>query len=326
MFAGNEWQRNYISKTFEGIETIHLNGYNVTYSKKGSGFIINLLQQLPRLLRTIRYENDWLKKVVAEQKIDAVISDNRYGLYHPDIPCVMMTHQVLAKTSMGPVADHLLSKIHYKHIRKYQECWVIDVEGKPNLSGTLAHPDRMPENAKFIGLLSQIADEDVSNLSEEHLLILLSGPEPQRSILSDILWQQACDLDQKVVFVEGSDNVTVRTDIPSHISYHKQITKETLLPLMKAASIVVCRSGYSTLMDLVALDKKGILIPTPGQTEQEYLGKYLHQEGVFLCMPQRLFQLKTALNQSGDFPFRKLPLKAGLHQYKEIVSKWLEQL
>lgn len=326
MFAGNEWQRDYINKTFKGIETIHLNGYEVTYSKKGRGFMINLLRQVPRLLKTIRYENEWLKKTVKEKKIDAVISDNRYGLYHPALPCVMMTHQVLAKTNMGAFTDKLLSKIHYKHIRKYNQCWVIDVAGKPNLSGSLAHPKQMPDNAQFIGLLSQIADDDLSDISEEHLLILLSGPEPQRSILSDMLWTQISSLNQKVVFVEGSNNIPERTDIPAHISYHKQITKETLLPLLKAASMVICRSGYSTLMDLAALDKKAVLIPTPGQTEQEYLGKYLHQEGVFFCMNQSKFQLQNTPDESRQFPFKKLSLKEGLYQYKAVVDKWLQQV
>lgn len=288
--------------------------------------MVNLLRQVPRLLKTIRYENEWLKKITEERKIDAIISDNRYGLYHPTLPCVMMTHQVLAKTNMGGFADILLSKIHYKHIRKYRQCWVIDVAGSPNLSGTLAHPKNMPENARFIGLLSQIAEENQSNVSEEHLLILLSGPEPQRSILSDMLWEQAKSLDQKIVFVEGSNEVAERTDFPASVSYYKQITKETLLPLLKAASIVICRSGYSTLMDLVALDKKAILIPTPGQTEQEYLGKYLHKEGVFFCVNQSRFHLQSTLDESKTFPFKKLPLKEGLHQYKSVVDEWLKSI
>lgn len=326
LFAGNDWQRNYLSKTFPDIETIQLNGYNVTYPTNGLLFIPNLLKQLPRLLKTIKYENEWLNILLAERKIDAVISDNRYGLHNDNIPCVMMTHQVLAKTAMGAFADDLLSKIHYKHIKKYDECWVIDVAGKPNLSGTLAHPHKMPENAKFIGLLSQIAEETVPVTTEEHLLILLSGPEPQRTLLSNILWEQAQILNRRIVFVEGSNTTPSRTNIPPHIQYHKQITKETLLPLVKAAEIVICRSGYSTLMDLVALDKKAILIPTPGQTEQEYLGKYLHHEGVFYNVHQTDFNLEKTLNASATFPFRKLDLKEGLHQYKGIVKEWLQKI
>jgi len=281
---------------------------------------------MPRLLSTIRYEHAWLEKIISERKIDGVISDNRYGLHNRKLPCTMMTHQVLAKTNMGKYADHLLSKIHYKHIRNYQQCWVIDVAGKPNLSGTLAHPEVMPRNAQFIGLLSQIADSDLNNATEEYILILLSGPEPQRSLLSDILWKQALQLNRKIAFVEGSNNVKERNQIPHHISYHKQITKETLLPLLKGAEIVICRSGYSTLMDLVALDKKAILIPTPGQTEQEYLGSYLHKEGVFYHAHQPDFNLQKTLENTASFPFKKLPLKEGLYHYKKVVDEWLVKL
>ena len=298
----------------------------MTYSKKGAAFIINLICQLPRLLKTIKYENNWLKEIVANRKLDAVISDNRYGLHHPSLPCVMMTHQVLAQTGIGKWADRLLSKVHYKHIKKYHQCWVIDVEGTPNLSGDLAHPKQMPENAKFIGLLSQLADENLNDTTTDHILILLSGPEPQRTMLSDILWEQAKTLDKKIVFVEGSNAIKERKEFPSHISYHKQLTKDDLLPLLKAASIVICRSGYSTLMDLVALDKKAILIPTPGQTEQEYLGKHLHKEGVYLHANQNSFSLQRSLNTAENFPFRKLPLKDGLFEYKKALNDWLASL
>src|SRR5690606_24671820 len=105
-------------------------------------------------------------------------------------------------------------------------------------------------------------------------------------------WEQVKQLKQKIIFVEGSNHIPPKTDIPTHISYHRQITKETLLPLIQKASIVVCRSGYSTLMDLVVLDKKAIIIPTPGQTEQEYLGNYLHREGIFYHAPQQRLDLQ----------------------------------
>src|SRR5690606_9722916 len=107
------------------------------------------------------------------------------------------------------------------------------------------------------------------------------------------------------------------------ISYHRQITKETLLPLIQNASTVACRSGYSTLMDLVVLDKKAIIIPTPGQTEQEYLGNYLHREGIFYHAPQQRLDLQDALEKARSFPFRQPISKENLYRYKKIVDNWL---
>jgi UDP-N-acetylglucosamine:LPS N-acetylglucosamine transferase len=157
-------------------------------------------------------------------------------------------------------------------------------------------------------------------------LILLSGPEPQRTLLADMLWQQMQHYKGKIVFVEGSDKVTDKGTIPAHITYHKRITKEILQPLMAAANMVVCRSGYSTLMDLVVLNKKAILIPTPGQTEQEFLGRHLHKEGVFYHAPQKGLNLLAALKGAETFSFHKLPLANAQYQYKAVLENWLQKL
>lgn len=244
-------------------------------------------------------------------------------MYHPHIPSVIMTHQVLAQSGLGSFIDNMLRGIHYKRLQRFGECWVIDVPGSPNLAGKLAHPDVMPHNAKFIGLLSQI---EPTATSAEHLLVLLSGPEPQRTMLADKLWEQVKHHNGKVVFIEGSDLVTDKGDIPPHIDYHKRITKEVLEPLIAKASLVICRSGYSTLMDLVVLDKKAVLIPTPGQTEQVFLGKHLHKEGMYYCVSQDRFRLDEVLQAVTSFPFVMPALQNPHQQYKAAVDAWLEGL
>ncbi|WP_276132778.1 glycosyltransferase [Polluticoccus soli] len=325
--GGNEWQRKYITETFPGIETIHLDGYNVSYSKHGKGFMFAILQQIPKLLRNVRKEHEWLIELSEKRKFDGIISDNRYGLFHPTIPSVIMTHQVLAQTGMGNTADSLLRRLHYRFLTRFGQCWVVDVPGIPNLSGKLGHPSPMPRNAKFAGLLSQIIPN--AHIAEDHLLVLLSGPEPQRTMLSHILWEQLKDHKGKVVFVEGSDKAPRQANnstFGQNGRYFLRITKDSLQPLIEDASIVICRSGYSTLMDLAVLYKKAILIPTPGQTEQEYLGKHLHKEGVFFHAPQKNFDLQHALTDAQLFPFKKLELHGAHELYKGVVEEWVKSL
>jgi UDP-N-acetylglucosamine transferase subunit ALG13 len=322
VFAGNSWQRHYITETFGTIETIDRTGYEVRYSKHRHGFMFTLFSQLPRLLKTIKEEHDWLQQTVDNQKIDGIISDNRYGLYHDRVPAVFMTHQVLAQTGLGSMADNLLRGLHFKRIQKFDECWIIDIADNPNLSGKLGHPRKIPANATYIGLLSQI---QAGQISEKYLLVLLSGPEPQRTILSDILWKQVKDYNGKVVFIEGSTKAN-RINIPSHVTYYARVTKETLQPVLEQAELVICRSGYSTLMDLAVLAKKAILIPTPGQTEQEYLGKELHNAGVFYNSAQKNFNLNASLKAAEQFPFKQLHFANGFHHYKTILDKWLNSI
>ena len=327
VFAGNEWQRNFINKSFSDIETIHLDGYNVRYGKTNSGFLYSLLLQVPRIYKTIRAEHKWLIDKAEEAHFDGIISDNRYGLFHPGIPSVVMTHQLEIQSGMGSMADKSLQKVHYRYLERFNECWVPDLAGTDSLSGKLGHPEALPKANSYIGFLSQLQATETPAEHDNSLLILLSGPEPQRSILSALLWEQLYHYMGKIHFVEGSATAETPKDIPSHITHYKQLNNEQLLPLLQNAKLVICRSGYSTLMDLVRLNKKAILIPTPGQTEQEYLGKYMQQQGIFYCQSQKIFKLSRALAAAAQFPYRSIGVGAASFElYRPALDKWLQRL
>ncbi len=284
-------------------------------------FMPTVIKQVPSLLLTIRKENTWLKEIVAQYNIDLVISDNRYGLYHDIVPSVIITHQLNIITGLGSMADNILRRLHYRFLNRFNNVWVVDVRQAPGLAGRLSHPKQLPRNTQYIGLLSQL--EPVATTNSGYLLVLLSGPEPQRTLLADKLWQQVQSYTGKVMFVEGSDEVAAKQDIPQHITYHKKISGDTLAAAVSGADMVICRSGYSTLMDLVKLNKKAILIPTPGQTEQEYLGRTLYKEGVFICRQQQSFNLGDALTEAENFPFRKMQFGNAFEQFKAVVDSKL---
>jgi len=318
--AGNDWQRKYVENTVPDVATTHLDGYNITYGK--GSLTTALLLQIPALLKKINIEHAWL----AEQKgYDLIISDNRYGLYRKDIPSAIMTHQLSIQTGKGGVADSVLRKMHYRFLERFNETWIVDVAGKHNLAGKLSHPDALPKGGKYIGLLSQLAAPQNEVSAGKHLLILLSGPEPQRSILSAILWKQMKKYKNgKVVFVEGSDDVTTPVNVPTHITYYKKVSGNLLHSLITDASMVICRSGYSTIMDLVRQNKKAILIPTPGQTEQEYLGKHLHTQGMFYSTVQKGFDLEKVLIDTLHFPFKDSGLRERFDGYKGVVDGFIK--
>lgn len=282
-----------------------------------------MARQTPRLLNTIKQEHRWLQNQMENEPVDGIISDNRYGLYHPTIPSVILTHQLQILTGLGKIADHYARKWHYQQLSKFSEIWVPDVAGTPNLSGTLGHPEVLPPHTKYIGLLSQY-DAIPQNAEGNSLLVLLSGPEPQRSILSDKLWEEVREYHGSVIFVEGSENAVLRKSIPNHISWHKRLTTSELSPLLADASVVICRSGYSTVMDLLALKKKAILIPTPGQTEQQYLGTQLSENGIFFSAPQANFNLATSLQNV--FPPATLFHANKFCQFQSTIEAWITSL
>ncbi|WP_298709196.1 glycosyltransferase [Chitinophaga sp.] len=315
-----------LSREFPGITILPLPGYNITYSKKGLFFGLKILKQIPKIWKAVRHEQAWLRKTVQEQGIDAVISDNRFGLYHPDIPCIFISHQLLIKTPFGGVTERILQRINYKYINKYSACWVPDFPGEYNLSGVLAHPATLPNNTTYLGCLSRF--EPLAGVSRKYdVLALISGPEPQRTQLEDILKAQLAEIPGiKALIVSGKPDQASEAAPAPGITQVSHLNAADLSAAMQASDIVISRSGYTTLMDLAKLGKKAILIPTPGQSEQEYLGKHLMQEGYFISVPQHKFNLPKALEQAKSFPFRSFGRPEDMNAYKTVVRKFAESL
>ena len=44
------------------------------------------------------------------------------------------------------------------------------------------------------------------------------------------------------------------------------------------------------------------MVPTPGQTEQEYLANYLNEKGLFYTMSQKAFNLELAFDKCYQKP------------------------
>lgn len=307
-----------LQNQFTGLDFVHIEGYNVRYGAKKKNFLLSILRQLPRLAGVIQREKAWLAEQMKIHHFDLVISDNRYGFYHPGTPSVFITHQLSVISGLGILADSLLRKIHYRFIRRFTACWVPDTDRTPNLSGILGHPESLPEHTIYLGPLSRL--EHLESNSTLDLLVILSGPEPQRTILESIIVKQLRAFTGSYLLVRGLP-AEQSSDIPSSINY---LGAAELNQAICNAGIVISRSGYTSIMDLVKLQKKAILIPTPGQTEQEYLASYLEDQGIFLKAEQQSFDLKDALRKASGFPYQILTLD--FLQYRTVLSRFIQSL
>ncbi|MEO6232272.1 MAG: glycosyltransferase [Ferruginibacter sp.] len=317
--------KSLLQHEFQQLIFIDLPGYRIRYSKTSYWLPLKIMVQIPGIIFNITREHFWLKKVKKKFKIDAIISDNRFGLYLKATPTVYITHQLLIKTG-SHFTEKIAQKIHYWFIKKYTYCWVPDFEEQPNLAGELSCPKKLPGNTSFIGCLSRFEKQPLT-IKKEGILLLLSGPEPQRTIFENILLSQLNTYDGKILFVRGlpgkdeklpepgcCDNVTIKNHLPA----------DQLNDAINAAEWVICRSGYTTIMDLVKLGQKAILIPTPGQTEQEYLADYLMKEKFFFAAKQDKFVLKDAIEMAGKFNFY-IP-SFNMNQYKKEVKLFVESI
>jgi len=303
-------QEALLTHEFPELLFLSLPGYRVKYGLTAPAMLLNILRQTPKIVRAIKQENNWLKKMVNDHDFDAVISDNRYGLYHSSIPCIIITHQLNIKSKLGKWSERLLRKMNYKYINLFTECWVPDDEGGNNLAGELSHPEKKPTiPLRYVGLLSRFENNsDLSHsfsavVGQEHLLIVLSGPEPQRTLLENIVIKDIAHYNGSATIVRGLPGGLNLIPSTNSIKFYNHLPAEELNREMIRAEYIISRSGYSTIMDIRKLHKKSILIPTPGQTEQEYLARYLREKKMALDISQRIFSLPSALQQARSFPY-----------------------
>ncbi len=272
----------FLKDKFPEVQHVFLEGYGVKYSSQN--IQINIALQVPKILKRIKDEQQWLKNFVENNGIDAVISDNRYGLFSTTIPSVLITHQL--NIQAPKLLENVLKKKVYNYLQNFTEIWVPDWEGKSSLAGNLSLNNSAFQTINYLGPLSHLPLENLPELKKKYdYLGIVSGPENQRSVFEDKLKQLFLSSEKKCLlvcglpqeeFVEECDNVT-------RVSY---LNSFRLGIAIQESETIICRAGYSTIMDLVALGKGAILVPTPGQTEQEYLAKHLDNKLGFCAMKQ----------------------------------------
>ncbi|WP_461532728.1 glycosyltransferase [Sinomicrobium sp.] len=275
-----------LRQEFPQLESVYLPSYQIEYAKEGRFFKLKMIWDSPKMIKAVAKEKKLVKKIIAEKAIDGIISDNRLGVYHKSVPSVFITHQLNVLTGS---TTWLSSKVHRKFIRKFDQCWVPDTEEKPNLSGKLGHLKKVNFPLRYIGPLSRFQKKETDILYD--LAIVLSGPEPQRSMLEDKLINEIENYEGRILFVQGQiDNAqTVKQE--KNITVYNFMKSDQLEAALNQSAMVLSRSGYTTIMDLVTLGKKAFFIPTPGQYEQEYLAKRLHKKGLVPCASQKKFNI-----------------------------------
>lgn len=306
ILAGEGAQANLLQTEFPSLPCLPLAGYKVRYSKNPALLPLSLLGQFPRLRRIIRQENEWLQRAITEYGIDLVISDNRYGLYTSQVPCIFITHQLLIKAPFRWL-EKALQRYNYSFINRFTACWVPDAEGEISAAGLLSHPPHMPSvPVHYLGLLSRFELKSAGNLYD--YCVLLSGPEPQRTILENKLLIGLAPVPGKILLVRGKPGSSEKITVPANVEIKNHLPNNELQQVLLQSDIVVSRSGYTTIMELLSLKKKAILIPTPGQTEQEYLAQKLAVNKYCIAVKQEDLDCIKHFALAKDFNYQTVDL------------------
>lgn len=311
-----------LKKEFPNIVFLRYKGYEIKYSRSKKFFSLKMFLQFPKIIISIWEEKKWLKKIIKKYSIDAVISDNRFGMYSKEIPSVYITHQLYIKTG-NKITELIAQKIHYYFIKKYNYCWIPDYKNN-GLAGELSHPKTLLPNIIYIGPLSRFSS--LPHIEKVYdLLVTISGPEPQRTIFEKRILSQLKNFSGTVLLIRGlpddNNNLPVSTGTMKIVNH---LSAKELNKALEQSKTIIGRSGYTSVMDLIALKKKAILIATPGQTEQEYLAEYLLEKKYFFAVDEKHFSIEDSLKKASLFDFKTLDISS--QEYKKTINEFVLSL
>jgi uncharacterized protein (TIGR00661 family) len=295
VLAGDGPPLELLKKEFPQLKYYELPPYSVQYAKKGSVLKYKLLLQTPKILSAVSKERKLVEQIIEKEDLKGIISDNRFGVRSDKIPSIYLTHQL--KVLSGSTS-FLSTKLHQNFISKFDECWIPDFEKKDSLAGELSQTDKVPTKIRYIGPLSRFSTKTTKK--DIDLFVVLSGPEPQRSMLESQLTENLKMFKGQCLMVKGEVEETQRVVQEGNLKVVNFMLTGELEDTFHRSRLVICRSGYSSIMDLEALNAKAFFVPTPGQYEQQYLAKRMKKKGIANFVQQDKFSLE-ALNMIEEY-------------------------
>jgi len=270
--------------------------YPMLLSENSRQFLAKSVIYWPLFIHRIEQGLTALQHILKHHRYHLIISDARYDMYSKRIPSLFISHQIRI---MNPLRIRLLERgserFNQFFFNRFTDIIVPDTKDD-SLSGDLSHNLRiLDEDAiHYVGPLSDFHKKRLTKTID--YLISLSGPEPQRSILEDKIKTQLHDLPGTIVMTQGKPETTTKTTT-DHVTTYTSVTSKTRENLLNKAKVVIARSGYTTIMDLAVVGTKALLIPTPGQIEQEYLAAYHQENGRFAAVKQDRIDLPNDIRR-----------------------------
>lgn len=302
IIAGTGQSLELLKREFPDLRWLSLPGYDPVYSQKRA-MVWAMLKQFPKFLAAIVRERRAVQKYVDENSVDIIISDNRYGCRTKSITSIFITHQsnILMPKRFGWLAP-VVRQVNGYFMRRFDVCWIPDYPDQHSLAGDLIAfgKSTFHRHVNYLGTLSRFSFKPPDKMDYD-ILAICSGPEPQRSIFERMLSAQLENSGMRYILVRG---VVGGSNEGNKAGF---MTSADLENAICRSEMIICRCGYSSVMDMSVMGKKVIFIPTPGQTEQEYLAERLKERGISFFMAQEEFDLMTAMRESEKYSGFKPP-------------------
>jgi len=274
------------------VECIQFPGFKPVFSRFIPQYL-SMFIRIPWLFYHIAVEHFLLKKIIDRYSIDAVISDNRFGLWNRNIKTAYFTHQLRIPFPRPFRCLEPAGILFHRIITsKYSLCLVPDLPGEINFTGRLSHDLKTGQNVRYTGILSRFYDshddKESGHPDRVSYAVILSGPQPRKDMLERKLVKILCRKDADAIFLRGRPSAKPEKTVSENLVFYSHLPAGKMKQILTGSRFIISRSGYSTVMELISLNRSALLIPTPGQTEQEYLGEYLSAKGWFTVLPEKL--------------------------------------
>lgn len=313
----------FFKKACPDVKQFELPSYRIVYPKIGAFMPLWLLSKSSEMHQIIQEEHKQIEALVQKEDFQIVLSDNRFGAWSSRAFSIYMTHQLrISFPKMFRHAELLGEKFHAKLVSPFNEIWVPDTQEAFGLAGKLSHAHWKKHNLRYVGALSRFAtlEEnflpkslenssskiDLQNFNHFDFLGVVSGVEPARSRLENKLFEIFSHIDGHHAILQGLPNEEETPLEKGNVTFFPHLPTEKFRALVRRSKYFVSRSGYSTVMDQCFLGSNCLFIPTPGQTEQEYLAKMLQRKGFARRIKEHNLSAKSLVNAFRGEP-RKLP-------------------
>jgi hypothetical protein len=279
-------------------------------------FFPKFILAIPRILYDLKVSRNKTEKIIESGNYDKIISDCRYDVYDKKENSYFIHHHISLK--MFPLFQYFYEYFLFSVINKYGYLLIPDFD-KNDISGDLSHNLKNVPKSRvvYIGIISQLKKLNIKK--DIDYFISISGPEPQRTEFEKKVIPQLKNLDGKIVVALGKPESDSHKSTEK-IQFYSFLNQKKQEEMMNRAKFIISRPGYTTMMEFCELGvKKALIIPTPGQPEQEYLADLYEERGLFHHMHQDQLNLKEDLNKTNNFNGFKAPWKT-----TESVKKFIK--
>lgn len=314
VIASNGITKIFLGERFPHVNILEIPDKEISYHKTGAG--VGLLKRSFQQKKINERQTEWMDENVKGLGITHIISDNLYGVFHPALPSAIITHQI---GILSPFFKSRFDKYLADWLSKFDSVWIPDLPGENSLAGKMLENEFYTGKREFLGPISRFpkgeqTEKDIDNL------VILSGPEPQRTFLETKLLKKLGKIPGDHVLVRGRIKGAA-LERTGNIRTYAFLHEKELGNLIQRAKLVICRSGYTSILDLVRLGAKALLIPTPQQPEQKYLAQRMDEKRWFRYVLQKDLKKKDL---DPDYVRTPLPTSEFEPRLNQVIDDFLK--